>query len=238
MRGIIMASNISKRKIVFTWDDNSCRHYQYIVPLFEKYGIHCTFYVNPGWKCFKRKFLSGYMEANHCGFEIGSHGLTHKHMMSLSNIEFENQLSMSQQLLQSWLGHSIKTFAFPHHEYSDGMLTLAKKYYLETRNSVPDSIRYSLKSRTTLADIEKVVNETELRNQTLIFSGHSVAINSNEIDSLSKNAGYEPILINHLENIIKTIFLSNSENEFRTLAEIALLNRKTICGDEKNARKN
>lgn len=227
-----MASNFSKRKIVFTWDDNSCRHYRYIGPLFEKYGIRCTFYVNPGWKCFEKKFLNGYKELDSCGFEIGSHGFTHKHMMLLSKIEYEKQLSMSQKSLQKWLDHSITTFAFPHHEYSEEMLVLAKKYYLETRNSVPNSIRYSLKSRTTLTEIERIADETGLKNQTLIFSGHSIAINSNEIDNFSRNAGYEPILVKHLENIIKVLLLNNSENEFCTLSEIALMNRCMISGDE------
>ena len=213
-----------KRKIVFTWDDNSCRHYQYIGPLFEKYGIRCTFYVNPGWKSFNRRFLSGYKKLDSRGFEIGSHGYTHKHMMTLSKGEYEKQLNMSQQLLQSWLGHRITTFAFPHHEYSDEMLIFAKNYYLETRNSVPNSIRFSLKSHTTLAEIEKIARQTELNNQILIFSGHSVAIDSKELLGHSGNAGYEPVLLNHLEDIMKLLLANNSQNDFCTLSEIALAN--------------
>lgn len=213
-----------KRKIVFTWDDNCNRHYRYIGPMFEKYGIHCSFYVNPGWETFERKYLNGYKKMDSCGFEIGSHGYMHKHMMSLSHEEYEKQLEMSKRLLQKWLGHEITTFAFPHHEYTEEMLELARKYYVETRNTVSNSVRYSLKSYTTLADIEKISYQTDINNQTLIFSGHSVALNPNEITSHSRNAGYEPILLDFLEDSIKLLLSNNPQNVFCSLSELVATN--------------
>ena len=222
-----------RRKIVFTWDDNCNRHYKYIGPLFKKYGIRCSFYINPGWKSFKKRYLNGYKKLDKDAFEIGSHGYMHKHMISLSREEYEKQLVMSQQLLQEWFGHKITTFAFPHHEYTEEMLVLARKYYAETRNTVPNSVRYSLKSHTTLEDISKIAYQTAIRNQTLIFSGHSVAINSNEISSYSKSAGYEPVLLSTLEDIIKLLLINNSQNDFFTLSELVTIN----LGECTNERK-
>ena len=113
------------------------------------------------------------------------------------------------------------------------MLVLARKYYAETRNTVPNSVRYSLKSHTTLEDISKIAYQTAIRNQTLIFSGHSVAINSNEISSHSKSAGYEPVLLSTLEDIIKLLLINNSQNDFFTLSELVTIN----LGECTNERK-
>ena len=228
-----MLEKQSKRKIVFTWDDNCCRHYQYIGPLFEKYGMHCSFYVNPGWKNFNKRYLNGYRKLDSNGFEIGSHGYMHKHMMALTKEEYENQLVMSQQLLQGWLGHQITTFAFPHHEYSEEMLELARKYYVETRNTVQNSVRYSLKSHTTLTDIEKIEYQTKINNQALIFSGHSVATDSKEILSHSRNAGYEPVLLSFLEDIIQLLLSNNAQSDFCTLSELVTTNTGDLT-DERN----
>lgn len=210
-----------KRKIIFTWDDNSCRHYRYIAPLFEKYGVRCTFYINPGWVSFEKKFLKGYTQLNKVGFEIGSHGFTHKNMTKLSIEDYEIQLVKSKQLIQHWFNKPIQTFAFPHHEYTMNMLQLAKKYYVETRNTVKNSVRYSLKSNTSILQIKEIDIATKLNNKNLIFSGHSVALNTFEIDSHCQAAGYEPILIETLEKMIQTLLTSNSANDFCSVLDIS-----------------
>ena len=216
-----MVDSTVKRYIIFTWDDNSSRHYNYIGPLFQKYGIRCTFYVNPGWKSFKKRYLSGYKFIDQLGFEVGSHGYTHKNMIKLSKEEYRKQIIMSQQLLQEWLSHPITSFAFPHHKYTEEMLMFAKKYYLETRNTLYNSIRFSIKRSTTITDIVKIVNDTEASNKNLVFSGHSVALNSDELNNSSNNIGYEPILITTLERIIQEILYKNDIETICTLSEAA-----------------
>lgn len=211
-----------KRKIIFTWDDNSCRHYRYIAPLFEKYGLRCTFYINPGWTSFEKKFLKGYTMLNKAGFEIGSHGFTHKNMTKLSSEDYLIQLVKSKQLIQQWFNQPIQTFAFPHHEYTMDMLQLAKKYFIETRNTLQNSVRYSLKSNTSILQIKEIDIITKLHNKNLIFSGHSVALNTFEIGNPCKAAGYEPILIETLEKILQTLLISNSEDDFCSLLDVSI----------------
>ncbi len=186
--------------VIFTWDDNSSSHYELIAPLFDKYNSKCTFYINPGEQDFNLKYLNKYSELSLRDFEIASHGYEHKYFSTLTQGEFENQLTKSKESIYQITNKYPLTFAFPHHDYNESMLTLAKQIYLETRNTLTDSIRFSLKSATTLNDINAILDKTTNNNINLVFSGHAVQTKNKIADNT-----YEPIYTDMLESILKTV---------------------------------
>lgn len=209
------------KKIIFTWDDNFHRHYSRVAPLFEKKGIRCTFYVNPGWRSFEDKYLKGYKHLSDIGFEIGSHGLFHKDLTKLSFTEYEWQLKQSKILLESYLKKPVYTFAFPHHKFSAEMLEIAKKHYIETRNTIPNSIRYSLKTELDINNALETSSEILNDNKILVFSGHNIVINKNELIAKKSTIGYEPILLSDLEILLEKLVDAYGTEIFTTVANVS-----------------
>lgn len=192
-------ANISpeKKSIIFTWDDNFDRHIKYIAPIFKRYNKKCTFYINPGEANFSDLLQSGYSALAYEGFEIGSHGYTHHHYSKLSSNDQVYQLKKSKEEITKNIGITPITFAFPHHDFTSKMLKKAKEIYFETRNTLNNTPRFSLKSHTTMASIKKAIDDAVSQKHSLVFSGHSVILEADiECD------GYEPLPINVLENII------------------------------------
>ena len=221
-------SNINPNKLSFsfTWDDNFERHIKYIAPIFDKYHKKCTFYINPGEPDFKGQLQSGYNMLAHRGFEIGSHGYTHHHFSHLSSYDYSCQLIKSRELIGLLLGTSPVTFAFPHHDYTPEMLEQAKTIYFETRNTLNNSQRFSLKSYTTSSEIQSVVQNAISSGRSIVFSGHSIRLNSiNDIID-----GYEPVSIDVLNDAISIILKNHVIAEICTFCQAALKTYiKTNC---------
>ena len=196
-----MFSRLSLKKIsiMFTWDDNFECHYKLIAPLFYKYGFLCTFYINPGEKDF-HVYLNGYKAIANIGFEIGSHGYTHHHFSKLCKSEYLTQLSKSQFEIKRFCNLQPITFAFPHHDFTESMLNQARKLYLETRNTLNNTVRFSLKTMSSIKSIKNTIENAIIKNHNIVFSGHGI-VNKENPDT----CGYEPICIELLEDILKLI---------------------------------
>ena len=61
------------------------------------------------------------------GVEIGSHSHTHRQMDLLPDREVEHELSLSGEMLAETLGHSIRSFAYPHGYWRRQILPLIRK---------------------------------------------------------------------------------------------------------------
>ncbi len=188
--------DITKLSISFTWDDNFECHYKKIAPLFCKYNNKCTFFINPGENNFST-LQKGYLEIANNGFEIGSHGFTHHHFSRLIIDDYRNQLTKSKEDIYQLIRILPTTFAFPHHDYTLSMLEEAKKIYLETRNTLYNSIRISLKTQSNIYDIQSIIDQACKDNKNIVFSGHGI------IDEHTESSGYEPISLEFLENILQ-----------------------------------
>ena len=207
-----------KLSISFTWDDNFVRHTEYIAPIFEEHQRRCTFYVNPGEPDFIEKFQEGYTLLAHKGFEIGSHGYTHTHFSSLTHFDYLHQLIDSKEKIKLLLGIDPITFAFPHHDYTNQMLAQARKVYFETRNTLAETQRISLKSYTTSSDIQNAVENAISTYHSIVFSGHSIRLHS--VNDISD--GYEPVLADVLDQAISIIKRHHSVVEICTFSQAVL----------------
>ena len=107
------------------------------------------------------------------------------------------ELTKSKESIFSYIGECPITFAFPHHDFTDEMLHIAKTIYFETRNTLVNSIRFSLKSYTKIEEVNQSIKHAVAEKKSLVFSGHSVHLsNDNYVE------GYEPIPYEILEEII------------------------------------
>lgn len=212
---------IKKNKIgvAFTWDDNFNEHYKYIAPLFKKWNCRCTFYINPGDSTFTNDMANQYKKLSEQGFEIGSHGFLHDHYSRLSYNDFYAQLVKSKEAITLLTNKIPITFAFPHHDFNEEMLKIAKSIYKETRNTLKNTIRFSLKTRTSLNEIKIAMNHAIEISSNVVFSGHSVYKQISE----ESNCGYEPISL-HLLNEILSAIVAEYQLPILTFEELTTFN--------------
>lgn len=129
-----------KHHIVCTFDDGYVGLLRNAMPIMQLYGFTatvfvCTDYIGQSndWN-FKDKKKRVHMsfeelaELQDHGWEIGSHGVTHRSLLRLNDEEIINELSESKRILEEKVG-SIISYAYPYGDYSDFIMNIVKKYY-------------------------------------------------------------------------------------------------------------
>lgn len=207
-----------KLSLSFTWDDNFERHHSQIAPAFENIHKYCTFYINPGESDFTEKIKNNCQVLEKKGFDLGSHGYTHLRFSHLDKDQYRFQLTESQNAIAAIIGRKPSTFAFPHHDFTADMLPQAHEIYLATRNTLSDTRRYSLESQTSVPDVENWIRKAASEQHSLVFSGHSVSL---ETDGCRID-GYEPIPIGILHKILDIILKYEDYFDICTLEQAAL----------------
>ncbi len=118
-----LARNISQinscNNVCFTFDDGDRSAFQATLDLIEA-GGKCTHYVIPGRVNQKNESTMSWeqvRELEALGAEIGSHSLTHPHLLSLSDSELRKEISDSKNELEDKLGKEVSSFAYPYGEF-------------------------------------------------------------------------------------------------------------------------
>ena len=211
-----------KLTVVFTWDDNMERQISSISPIFLSFGLRCTFYIVPGEKGFFKTLGPRYRSLAQKGFEIGNHSLTHQNLTQLSSHDALYEIIEPVAILVREYGIRPTTFAFPHHDSNKFLIQLVKKSHLETRNTIPNTKRYSLKTTTTLDEVKFRLRNALKDKINIIFSGHSV-ISEEELKNGEPGEGYEPFRIMLLEQLLKNLMTEyNQDIKIETAEKCAL----------------
>jgi peptidoglycan/xylan/chitin deacetylase (PgdA/CDA1 family) len=213
--------HIGKLSVVFTWDDNLSRQIDIIAPLFIEHNWRCTFYVNPGEDVFKHRYYKGYKALAEKGFEVASHGYSHKWMAEISNQEREFEFSESIKEISKHIHHHPITFAFPAHNSNDNVVAEAKQYHLETRNTLANSRYFRIQSATDIAELTNNLEVAITHGNNYVFSGHSI-ITETEYLNNEKGEGWQPIRVTLLSTLLNYIENSGEKIEVITFAQASL----------------
>lgn len=137
-----LSMNETERKysIVCTFDDGYRGVLKHALPSMKRYGFTATVYVCTDYigKCndwnYKdrvRRIHLSYDELEELikeGWEIGSHGKSHRSLLRLNDEEVISELAESKDLLEKNLG-IVDSYAYPYGDYSDFIMKLVRKYY-------------------------------------------------------------------------------------------------------------
>lgn len=137
-----LSMNESERKncIVCTFDDGYKGVLEHAFPSMKRYGFTATVYVcteyigkynDWNYKDRVRRIHLDYAELHALareGWEIGSHGVTHRSLLRLNDEEVINELSDSKSTLEKHVGQ-IDSYAYPYGDYNDFIMKLVKKHY-------------------------------------------------------------------------------------------------------------
>ncbi len=128
------------KHIICTFDDGYLGVLDYAFPILKKYGFTATVFVctdyigeDNSWN-LKDKTVRKHMNLNMLktlydeGWEIGSHGITHRSLLRLNDDELVKELSSSKLLLSQYFGDII-SYAYPYGDVNQFCMNRMKKYY-------------------------------------------------------------------------------------------------------------
>lgn len=138
-------------KIVTSWDDGDALDLK-VAELLKKYKLPGIFYIVVDWIDSK-----GYLtwkdvqELDKQGFEIGSHTMSHPmDMKKLYDDQLQYELQSSKEIIESVLGHAIKSLCYPRGRYDERVLRAATEAgYIEGRTTIVGDI-YTPKDKLQL----------------------------------------------------------------------------------------
>jgi peptidoglycan/xylan/chitin deacetylase (PgdA/CDA1 family) len=132
------------------------------------------------------------LEMQSCGWEILSHGKTHRELDKLSIYETENELKLSKQELTN-MGLLVENLVYPCHSYNDNVKFFASRFYASARgrhgfNNISDKYELAgiqIDDHTRLEEYKQFIDENR---GWLIFYCHlctSKIISSTVVDRLN-----------------------------------------------------
>jgi len=105
---------LKDRPCGITFDDGHITNYDYAFPILKEFDLQAYFFI-----IASRVGQSGYMnwqqlnELKENGMIIGSHGMAHRILAGLSDVELDYELKESKKILEANLGRPIDYFSLP-----------------------------------------------------------------------------------------------------------------------------
>lgn len=118
-----------------------------ILNTLDKYGVKATFFVGGTWVEKNGEMLKRIYNSGH---EIGNHGYFHKDHDKLSMAQNRNEIEMTNNIVNEYLGITPKLFAPPSGAYSNTTLTVAKELNMETIMWSKDTIDWRDKNKSLI----------------------------------------------------------------------------------------
>lgn len=116
--------------IALTFDDGYLSHFELVSKELLKRKIPATFF--PIVNCMNQP---GYMTYEHVkelkkvGFDIGSHGLSHRNLLTLNSERLTEEILESKRILEEALQMELDFFSLPYGAYSSRVLQVLKPIY-------------------------------------------------------------------------------------------------------------
>lgn len=147
-----------EKLIVCTFDDGYTGVYDYAFPIMKEFGFSATVFICSGhigeynsWNFKdkkKRLHLNGQKltTLRDHGWEIASHGISHKSLLQLSDEELGVEITVSKSILEKQFG-PVESFAYPFGDYNE---------YIKEKVAKSYNYAFSLTSGGTLLAADKL----------------------------------------------------------------------------------
>jgi peptidoglycan/xylan/chitin deacetylase (PgdA/CDA1 family) len=214
----------AQKAIILNFDDDWKGQFTHAVPILEKYGFNATFFVTTGCLTYQNSSFCNnaggdsamtwddIASLSESGYDIQSHGASHKDLTTVSAADLEYEVGGSKQSLLEH-GYNSTIFSTPYASGEDNSTitsALSKYYDIGRRGYAPlvylDSTdRYSLPVWVDY-DLQAMYRD----NSTMIFNAFVEEINSQTQYSTNGTINAIPIIVYH--NVDYKNSTNNSSN--------------------------
>ncbi len=178
----LSSASFEGKAIALTFDDGYESDVEIAAPILQKKGFPAAFFpiIN---QLGKEGFMDwGQIQDLHKqGFEIGTHGLSHRDISRLNFAEKKHEIEKAKELSEQYLNQEINLFSFPFGRYDKASLSLAQscgfQAALGTRtrlNKQPQAFllhRWNIKRALPLEQFEKIISFDRNTLNRKIFLG-------------------------------------------------------------------
>lgn len=185
--------------VTLTFDDGWEDNYTSVLPVINQYGFKSTQYLATTYLQSQTDQIYKIKAFATAGHEIGSHSITHPHLMTLTTGQIDNELSTSKTYLEGIIGsNTINSFATPYGEYDTRVITEIKKYYSSHRstdegynskdNFNPYNIRVqNMTNTTTLAEFNAWIEKAKQDKTWLVIVYHRIGASPTQYETTPAN---------------------------------------------------
>jgi peptidoglycan/xylan/chitin deacetylase (PgdA/CDA1 family) len=156
---------LPRKPVAVTVDDGWTSNIDIMLPVLRKHGIKASFFVTTSadsWIYYKFKGLDGPLSREQVallhaeGHEIGSHSVTHPHLIELDDYAVRREFADSKQWLEEATGRPCPDLSIPGNFYDDRIMHIAQECgYRAVFTANVGSVR----AGTTLWDIPRLIVE-------------------------------------------------------------------------------
>ncbi len=117
---------LPKKPIIITFDDGYLDVYRHALPVMKELGGTATAFVlgnrsiernhwdePTGFRAALLMSDDNVLELQECGFEIGSHSMSHSDLTRLTRVQARDEICRSKDELENLTGNPVITFAYP-----------------------------------------------------------------------------------------------------------------------------
>ena len=141
--GMFSTNNLAKASptsgvVTIVFDDGKDSQFDNAFPLMQQHGFVGTYYIitnNVGTARYMN--MSNLQVLQNAGNEIASHSVDHQYFSSLTDLEINNECSVSQQFLRA-NGFSAVNFAYPYGDSNSHIDSIVLQYYRSARYAYGD----------------------------------------------------------------------------------------------------
>lgn len=114
------------KRLALTFDDGYESVYHNAFPILKRHGLCATLFISPayigqmnkwdvniGWLRFRHLDWHQIREMAEAGWEIGSHGMTHRDLTRLDDSELDAELAHSRKIIQRRTGQAVHYLSYP-----------------------------------------------------------------------------------------------------------------------------
>lgn len=124
-KGAIYRGNTAEARVTLMINVYTGTEYiKSIMEVFERYGCKTTFFIGGSWAAKNNDLVKKMYESGH---EIANHGYFHKDHKNLSYAQNEQEILVTEKLIQSLTGNSVKLFAPPSGSMGGNMFDVCEK---------------------------------------------------------------------------------------------------------------
>jgi peptidoglycan/xylan/chitin deacetylase (PgdA/CDA1 family) len=201
----------AQKAIILNFDDDWKGQLTYAIPILEKYGFKATFFVTTGCLTYQNTSFCNnaggdsamtwddIASLSEMGYDIQSHGASHKDLTTLSASNLEYEVGGSKQsLLEHGYNSTIFGPAFATGEGNSTIINTISKYYDMARVGYAPLVYLDSTDRYSLPvwvdyDLQLVYRD----NSTRIFDVFVETINSQELYNTNETINAIPIIAYH-----------------------------------------